>query len=303
MSIAEYLTQQFLNGLSLGSIYALVAIGLAMVFGILRLINFAHGDLVMVGAFVMVFAMNAEIGFIWAGVIAIIATVITGLLMERIAYRPLRGAPDVTLLLTSFAVTMVLENFFVMAFSAHPRPFRVPDFLSSLEWLGALGMPNVVISRVNIATILVTFLAMAVLTYIVRNTQLGVSMRATAEDLMAAQLMGININKVVVWAFILGSAMAAIAGAFWAGRVGKVEPFMGFIPSIKAFVAAVIGGFGSLPGAVLGGYILGFTEIFLVGFMPEGTSGYRDAMVFVILIIVLLVRPRGILGSREREKI
>jgi branched-chain amino acid transport system permease protein len=179
----------------------------------------------------------------------------------------------------------------------------VPDFLGRLEWLGALGMPNVVISRVNLATILVTCLTMAILTYIVTKTQLGVSMRATAEDLMAAQLMGININKVVVWAFVLGSAMAAIAGAFWAGRVGRLEPFMGFIPSIKAFVAAVIGGFGSLPGAVLGGYILGFAEIFLVGFMPEGTSGYRDAMVFIILIIVLLVQPRGLLGSRDREKI
>jgi branched-chain amino acid transport system permease protein len=303
VSPVEYIVQQLINGLSLGSIYALVAIGLAMVFSILRLINFAHGDLMMVGAYTMVFLMLAGVSFLVAAVAAGVVVILTGVLMERIAYRPLRGAPLVASLLTSLAVTWVLENSFVMTVTAHPRNFPLPDWLSPLHWLTSLGMPNVVVSNINLTTVITSLALMAVLTFIVKFTKVGASMRATAEDLMAAQLMGININKVIVWAFILASGMASVAGLLWAARVGKVEPLMGFIPGLKAFVAAVIGGFGSIPGAVLGGFILGFAEVLIVGFMPEGTSGYRDAVVFLILILMLLIRPNGILGSTDREKI
>lgn len=303
MDFVGYVSQQFINGLSLGSIYALVAIGLAMVFGILRLINFAHGDLLMVGAFVALALITIGLPFPLVAIGAAIIVAIAGVLMERIAYRPVRGSSDVTLLLTSFAVTMVLENSFVMFFSAQPRNFPIPDYLSQLHWLDFIGLPAVSISRVNMAVIGTTIIMLVLVTYFVRYTKVGTQMRATAEDLTAAQLMGININRVIMWAFIVGSALAGLAGVLWGARIGKIDPLMGFIPVLKAFTAAVIGGFGSIPGAVLGGYLLGFAEVFLVGFLPEGTSGYRDALVFVILIIVLLLRPNGILGSTEREKV
>jgi branched-chain amino acid transport system permease protein len=303
MSVLGYVTQQFINGLSLGSIYALLAIGLAMVFGILRLINFAHGDLMMVSSFAALGLITLGLPFPLVAIGAIVVAAIAGVTMERLAYRPVRGSPDVVLLLTSFAVTMILENMFVMTVSAQPRNFPVPSYLSQLFWLDGIGLPNVVLSSVNLTTICTAIVALILLTWFVKYTKVGTAMRATAEDLTAAQLMGININVVIMWAFIVGSAMAGVAGVLWGARIGKIDPLMGFLPVLKAFTAAVIGGFGSIPGAVVGGYVLGFGEVFLVGFLPQDLTGYRDAFVFLILIIVLLFRPNGILGSTEREKV
>jgi branched-chain amino acid transport system permease protein len=217
-----------------------------------------------------------------------------------VAYRPVRGAPDVMMLLSSLAVSIFIENVFVMLLSPVPRSFREvsPDFLDVVNHWGPLTLSNV-----NLVTLAVTLVAFGLLTVFVTRTRLGVSMRATAEDLMGAQLVGININRVVQVAFAVGSALAAAAGLLWAARLGKIDPLMGFIPLLKAFVAAVIGGFGSLAGAVLGAYVLGFAEIFLIGFLPPSLSSYRDAFVFLLLIVVLLVRPNGILGSAEREKV
>ncbi len=298
MSFGQF-GQQFVNGLSLGSIYALVAIGLAMIFGILRLINFAHGEVLMLGAFATYFYARSGLPFLVVAVLAVLTTIVIGLAMERVAYRPARGAPDVALLLTSLGVSIALQNAAVLAFSAQPKRFPTPTLIEQQVNLGA----GVQISGTNLVTVGVALALMAGLTLFVTRTQLGISMRATAENVTAAQLMGINITTVIVAAFVIGSAMAGVAGILWGARVGRIEPLMGFIPVLKAFVATVIGGFGSIPGAVLGAYILGFGEIFLVAWLPDALTSYRDAFVFTALILVLLVRPQGILGSTEPEKI
>ncbi len=300
MGSMDYLVQQTMNAFSLGSVYALVAIGLAMVFGILRLINFAHGDLMMVACYIAFFLTTTGLSFIPVIVIAILVTTVLGILMERVAYRPVRGAPDVIMLLTSLAVSMFIENIFIMFLSPVPRSFRgvTPKVLDIVNHWGPVN-----ISNINLITIGITAVLFGLLYFFVKRTELGISMRATSEDLMASQLVGINIDRVIVTAFILGSSLAGIAGILWAARLGKIDPLMGFIPLLKAFVAAVIGGFGDLAGAVLGAYVLGFAEIFLIGFLPPALSSYRDAFVFLILIVVLLIRPNGILGSTEREKV
>jgi branched-chain amino acid transport system permease protein len=298
MSGAEF-GQQFINALSLGSIYALVAIGLAMVFSILRLINFAHGEALMIGAISAV--TLAQTGLPWPvwSLLAVAITILAGLIQERIAYRPMRGAPDVTLLLTSLGVSIALQNGALLTFGSQPKAFPTPQLLT-----GQILFPGgVQISRVNLVTVLTAIILMVVLTWFVTRTQTGISMRATAENAMAARLMGININTVIVAAFLLGAALAGVAALLWGARVGRVEYNMGFIPVLKAFVATVIGGFGSIPGAVLGAYILGFGEIFLVALLPDDLTSYRDAFIFGALILILLLRPQGILGSSEAEKI
>jgi branched-chain amino acid transport system permease protein len=298
MSGAEF-GQQFINALSLGSIYALVAIGLAMVFSILRLINFAHGETLMIGAVAGVVLADRGLPWpVWLP-LAVLITVGAGWLMERIAYRPMRGAPDVTLLLTSLGVSIALQNGALLTLGSQPRPFPTPEVLGGqIQLAGGLQ-----ISRVNLVTIATAVVLMIALTWFVTRTQTGIAMRATAENAMAARLMGINTNTVIVAAFLIGAALAAVAGFLWGSRVGRVEYDMGFIPVLKAFVATVIGGFGSIPGAVLGAYILGFGEIFLVALLPDYLTSYRDAFIFAALILILLIRPQGILGSTEPEKI
>ena len=298
MSAAEF-GQQFVNALGLGSIYALVAIGLAMVFGILRLINFAHGEVLMLGAFAAYYLAQAGLPFPVVALLAVLATVAAGLLMERVAYRAIRGAPDVALLLTSLAVSIVLQNGALLAFDAQPKPFPTPTAIQQQVAVGG----GVQVSVTNLVTTGVALLLMALLTLFVTRTRLGIAMRAAAENAMAAQLMGINLTTVIVAAFAIGSVLAGVAGILWGARVGRIEPLMGFIPVLKAFVATVIGGFGSIPGAVLGAYLLGFGEIYLVALLPGELSGYRDAFVFAALIVILLFRPQGILGSTEPEKI
>lgn len=298
MGFAE-LAQQFINALGLGSIYALVAVGLAMVFGILRLINFAHGEVLMLGGYAAIyFALNGW-PFWLVAILAVISTVIAGVIMERIAYRPVRGAPDVALLLTSLGVSIALQNVALLVFGTQPKSFPTPPLMSGQIQLGG----GVQISAANLTSLLVTLALMVGLTWFVTKTATGTQMRATAENAMAARLMGININTVIVAAFVVGSALAGVAAILYGARVGRVEYNMGFIPVLKAFVATVIGGFGSIPGAVLGGFILGFAEIFLVSFLPDSLTKYRDAFVFAGLILILLVRPQGILGSTEPEKI
>lgn len=299
MSTLELILQQCINALSLGSVYALTAIGLAMVFGILRLINFAHGDLMMLGAYIALGLTFVGVP-LWAIALITAALVaLAGALMERIAYRPLRGAPDVAMLLTSFAVTIFLQNAALLLVSPRSRAFPTPPALQE-PWqpFGAL-----VVSRLDLTTIGVTIVLLLLLTMFVTRTTLGISMRAASTDLVGAQLVGVNLNKVILTAFVIGSALAGVAGIIWGMRAGKIDPFMGFRPVLLAFVASVIGGFGSLPGAVLGGFTLGMLEIMLQAFLPSGLSSYRDAFVFLTLILVLLLRPNGILGSTAPEKI
>ena len=298
MSGAE-LAQQIVNALGLGSIYALVAVGLAMVFGILRLINFAHGEVLMLGGYAAVFFALNGWSFWMVALLSVIATIIIGVIMERVAYRPVRGAPDVALLLTSLGVSIALQNLAMLVFGTQPKAFPTPEAMGGQISLGG----GVQVSTVNVISIATAIVMMFLLTFFVTRTSIGTQMRATAENAMAAKLMGINVNTVIVAAFIVGSALAGVAGLLYGARVGRIEYTSGFIPVLKAFVATVIGGFGSIPGAVLGGFILGFAEIMLVSLLPDDLTKYRDAFVFGALILILLVRPQGILGSTEPEKI
>jgi branched-chain amino acid transport system permease protein len=298
MITIQYLVQQAINAISIGSLYALMAIGLAMVFGILRLINFAHGDLIMVGSYTALLLLVIGLPFWVAALGGITASSVAGLVMERVAYRPIRGAPDVAMLLTSFAVTIFLENTAIILFRPTSRPFPAPPILSSVITLGPFRF-----AILDLIAIVVAGILLILLTLFVTRTEVGISMRAASQDLLAAQLMGINVNRVIAYAFAIGSMLAGVVGLLWSARVGKVDPLMGFYPVLKAFVASVIGGLGNLPGAVLGGYVLGILEILLQGLLPANLTPFRDAFVFAVLIILLLFRPNGILGTTEREKI
>jgi branched-chain amino acid transport system permease protein len=214
-----------------------------------------------------------------------------------VAYRPIRGAQDVAMLLTTFAVTIFLENTAILLFNPSSRPFPAPNFMNSAVNIGPLR-----VNSVDIIAIVVAGILLVLLTFFITRTDAGTSMRAVSQDLLASRLMGINTNRVFITAFGIGSLLAGVVGILWSSRVGKIDPLMGFYPVLKAFVASVIGGLGSLPGAVLGGYILGILEILLQGILPATLTPYRDAFVFSILIILLLFRPNGLLGVTEQEK-
>ncbi len=295
MLTPAYIFQQFINALNMGSIYALVAIGLTMVYGILRLINFAHGDMMTVGAYLALAALTTLALPAWAAlIIPMFVVAALGILIERLAYRPLRGAPEVAMLITSLAISSLIENGATMTLTAQPRPVRLPAGLT--QRIEALGLNFSVMDIVIIALAIVLMIA---LTVFVRRTTLGIAMRACSENVRVTQLMGVDVNRVIAVAFAISAGLAAAAGVLWSGKFGIVDPFTGFVPGLKAFVAAVIGGIGNIPGAMLGGYLLGFAEVFFVAFMPPEVSGYRDAFVFVLLLVVLLVRPSGLLGARE----
>jgi len=324
MTLVYYALQQVINALSIGSLYALMAVGLAMVFGILRLVNFAHGDLIMVAAYIAAGVLFLGLPLPLAILVVILSTMGVGLLMERIAYRPIRGAPDVAALLTSFAVGQILQNGTLLTTRFLQQPtqiaFPAPAILSGVVALGPLT-----VSRVNLVALAAGLLLLIALSYFVTRTTLGLSMRATAEDMTAAQLVGIDLNRVVATAFAIGSGLAAVAGLLFAVQAGQITPFMGFSPVLKAFIAAVIGGFGSIGGAVVGGFALGGLEVlltaipgigdilppglvapavktFLQTWLPGTLTSYRDAFVFVVLILMLLFRPNGILAGETREE-
>lgn len=298
MTAAEYLVQQAVNAISAGSLYALMAIGLAMVFGILRLVNFAHGDIIMAGSYATLLLNLAGLPFWAAAASGIVISGGVGVLMERLVYRPIRGSGDVAMLLTSFAATIFLENLGIMAFGATSRPFPSPAALSAVVEIGSIR-----IAGLNLVSIGVTALLLVLLSLFVTKTQTGISLRAVAQDLTAARLMGVNVNKVIAAAFLIGSTLAGVVGILWSARAGRIDPLMGFQPVLKAFVASVIGGLGSVPGAILGGYVLGSLEILLQGLLPTHLAPFRDAFVFLVLIIILLFRPKGFLGDGEKEKI
>jgi branched-chain amino acid transport system permease protein len=323
VNFVYYLIQQGVNALSIGSLYALMAVGLAMVFSILRLINFAHGDLMMVAAYIAAFSLLAHLPFEIAVLLMLSGTVLLAIGLERVAYRPIRGAPDVTALLTSFAVGQILQNGTLLSTRLLGRPIQIafpaPAVLSGVLTFGPITVP-----RLNIVSLIAGVVLLVGLSLFVNRTTLGLSMRAAAADRETAQLMGININRVVATAFGLGGGLAAVAGLLFAVQAGQINPYLGFTPVLKAFVAAVIGGFGSISGAVVGGYVLGALEVFLTAlpgigdilppgtvsantraflrqWLPSSLTSYRDAFVFVALILMLLFRPNGILGRRDRE--
>jgi len=296
--MSAYVLEQVFNGLILGSMYALVAIGFSMIYGIVRLINFAHGDIVMVGAFVTL-ALIAVPGlpFPLIALLVMAAGLILGVLIERAAFRPMRGAPQVTGFIASLAVSILMQNLGVLILTAQPRNFMLPEYLQTIFHLGPLT-----VRAIDLAILIASVVLMAVLVLMVKRTRLGIAMRATAENIDAARLMGININRVIMFAFAIGSSLAGMAGLMWGGKFGQIDPLLGFVPGLKAFVAAVIGGVGSIPGAMLGGYLLGLAEVLFVGLLPPIYSAYRDAFVFGTLILILLILPNGLLGRSVEER-
>ena len=262
--------QQMINGFSLGSMYALIAIGYTMVYGVLRLINFAHGDIMMVGAYCTLFSMTSlNLPFVFALLFAVTMAIILGVSIDMVAYKPLRKAPRISLLITAIGVSFLLENTFQVIFGATPRKFDVPEFFTQI---------------VDIAHL-----------FILYKTKYGIAIRALAFDITTVHLMGINANFIISIVFCLGSALAAVGGVFWAVSYPSIDPLMGILIGLKAFAAAVLGGIGSVVGAVLGGFIIGFTEVVAVAFLPE-LAGFKDAFAYIFLILVLLFKPTGILG-------
>ncbi len=289
--------QQMVNGLSLGSLYALIAIGYTMVYGILRLINFAHGDLIMVSAYVAVMGVG---WFRWpwplALGVAMAATGFLGVLLELGAYRPLRGAPRISLLISAIAASFLLENLALVLMGGIPRPFPVPAWIT-----GSLVLGGTYIPLLSLVIPAVTLGLLAMLFVLIYRTQAGRAMRAIASDLETTSLMGVNVNRIISLAFLVGSLLAGCGGLLWSMKYPQVNPFMGIVPGLKAFIAAVLGGIGNLTGAVVGGLLLGFLEVMLVALFPAW-SGYRDALAFALLIVLLLVRPTGLLGEALGEE-
>ena len=291
----NYILSQLVNGLKLGSIYAIIAIGYSMVYGILKLINFAHGDLLTVGVYTMLVLMGFAGLPIWLVVIVGCAVAIAvGVLMERLAYRPLRGSGEETTLISSLAVSVFLQNLLSMIFTPQKKAFHLPDYLTQTHRIGSISL-----STMNIITFILIVVILVALTLLLKKTKIGMAMRACSDNLTASCLMGIKINTVVVTAFVIGSGLAALSGLMLSGKYKTIEPMMGFVPGLKAFCAAVLGGIGSLNGAVLGGFIIGIAEMLFAGLMPSDITPYRDAFIFLLLIVVLLVKPNGILGSAE----
>jgi len=306
----ENLGQQLINGLSLGSIYALIALGYTMVYGVLRFINFAHGDVFMIGAFSGLYFYR-WLNPLLAGwpemlralvilLLAMAACSLLGVIIEKLAYKPLRGRGRLIVLITAIGVSLFLEYTAQLVFGAAPRGF--PSLISSQTY-GGNGVPMVT-SR-QLIVLGVTIVLLVVLRLVVMRTRMGLAMRALSLNPTAAALMGVNLNATISFTFALGSALAGAAGIFYAMLYQAIDPFMGMMPGIKAFVAAVLGGIGNLPGAALGGVIIGVTETLVVGYSQNIgiPPGYRDAVAFVILILILLFKPSGLLGKVEREKV
>ena len=361
MSI-EMFIQHLFNALALGALYGLIAIGYTMVYGILRLINFAHGDIFMLGAYLVFFTtitfMPAWVAVLllgltlvifyttfigwgqrppmwfWAGIVfalcvggyyafmapqdftppwavavafAILVTSAIGITVDRVAYRPLRDAPRISALISAIGMSFFIESAAVVVFSGLPRPVRQPEalvtpFIFSLESITGNAESVVRVSPLALIVPAISLVLILGLLWIIYRTKPGLAMRAISKDIETTRLMGVSVNKVIALTFGLGSALAAAAGIMWSLRYPQIFPYMGMIPGLKAFIAAVFGGIGSVPGAMIGGLMLGFMEIFIVAFFPH-LSGYRDAFAFILLIVILLWRPTGLMGEKLKEKI
>lgn len=302
MNAGVFFLQNFFNALMLGGLYALIAVGYTMVYGILRLINFAHGDIMMMGVYFAFYtAVLLSTPPLVASIVAIAGAAGLGFLIDRVAYKPLRNAPRISALITAIGMSFFLESFAVVVFGAIPKPF-IQIFKDKTILNKVLEVAGARIPLLTFLVIITTAIILVILFFIVYKTKIGMAMRAISMDIPTTSLMGINVDGVIGFTFALGSALAAASGIMWAMRYPNVYPYMGFMPGMKAFIAAVVGGIGSIPGAVVGGLILGFIEIFMVSYFPT-FSGYRDAFAFIILIIILLVKPSGILGKKAVEKV
>ncbi len=290
----EKFIQQLINGLHVGSIYALIALGYTMVYGIIKLINFAHGDILMIGAFSAYFMISAGIPIPLVIIISIILCILVGVIVERFAYKPLRNAPRISALITAIAVSLFIENLFMVLFKPDPRPFPkivdIPNF----------NIGSIQIEGITFVTIIISVILMVALEIFVNKTKTGKAMKATSEDPQASLLMGININKTISITFAVGSGLAAVGGILYSMAYPLIDPYMGMMPGLKAFVAAVLGGIGIIPGAMFGGVIMGVAESLTKSYISSQLS---DAVVFGILIVVLIVKPAGLFGKDTREKV
>lgn len=297
MTIDVFL-QHLANGISLGSLYALIAIGYTMVYGILRLINFAHGEIFMLSTYVALYGV-AMFTLPWqlAFLLAILLTGLMGVLIEKAAYSPLRESPKMSVLISAIGISFFLQNLGLVIFTGRPKTFPRPDFFAKMFDFGGIK-----IMSLTFVIPVVTAIFLAILVFLVNKTKMGMAMRAVSKDFETARLMGIDVDKVISYTFFIGSALAAVGGIMWGMKFPRIDPLLGLLPGLKCFIAAVVGGIGSITGAVIGGFFLGLGEIMLVAFFPE-FSGYRDAFAFVLLIIILLVKPTGIIGEKMTEKV
>lgn len=287
--------EQLINGLRTGSIYALIAIGYTMVYGIAKMINFAHGDIIMVGAYALYFSISVlGLPVPIALLITVIICGVLGVMIEKVAYKPLRSAPPLAVLITAIGMSFFLQSESLLIFGSTPIPFQsvIPNVNISIG--------PVVISSITVVTLIVTAIAMILLTLFVNKTKLGSAMRAVSEDKGAAELMGINVNSTISMTFAIGSALAAVAGVLYICQYQSMKPTLGALPGIKAFVAAVLGGIGSIPGAMIGGILLGLIESVSKAYI---STELADAIVFGVLIVVLLFRPSGLLGKKKIVKV
>lgn len=299
----DYFLELFLGGLTRGSIYALIALGYTMVYGIIELINFAHGEIYMIGALtalivisiLTLMGMNTIAILLIAGVVAVIYSSAYGYTVEKIAYKPLRNAPRLSALISAIGMSLFLQNYVLLAQTSDflPFPNLIPDFEFMEPYAHIIGSTEIVI-------LITTAIVMIFLTILIKFTKIGKAMRATSQDKTMAMLVGINVNRIISVTFIAGSATAAIGGVLIASHIGMINFYIGFIAGIKAFVAAVLGGIGSIPGAVLGSFILGWTESFATGYV---SSDYEDVFAFMFLVLILIFRPAGILGRSEKHKV
>jgi len=286
------LLQNLSNGISLGFLFALIAIGYSMVYGILNLINFAHGDIFMMATFFVYYAI-ALFSIPWglAFFVGILLTILLGVSVDRFAYRPLRNSPRISCLCSAIGMSFLLENFAIVVFGGRPKAFFRPEIFTKMYTIF-----NVRIHSVSIVTPVIAILALLVLTYIIHRTKIGLAMRAISRDFDTANLMGININKTIAFTFAIGSGLAAIGAILWALRYPQIYPYMGIFPGWRAFAAAIMGGIGSIRGATLGGFLVGLLSIMIVVFLPA-LAGYKDAFIFIGVIIVLSFKPKGLFGE------
>jgi branched-chain amino acid transport system permease protein len=290
--------QHTLNGLTLGSVYALIAIGYTMVYGILRLINFAHSEIFMLGAYFVFWGITLfYLPWALAMVGAVIVTASVGILVDRVAYRPLRDAPRISALISAIGVSFFLQNVTIVVFGALPRQVYRPSWLEDPILMG-----DVRVLPLTLFVPALSLLLMLGLVWIVYKTKPGLGMRAISKDIETSYIMGVPVNRIISLTFGIGSALAAASGIMWALRYPQLQPVMGSIPGFKAFIAAVFGGIGSIPGAVIGGVMLGVIEIMAVAFFPD-LAGYRDAFAFVLLIVILLLKPTGLMGEKLEDKV
>ncbi|MCX5806511.1 MAG: branched-chain amino acid ABC transporter permease [Proteobacteria bacterium] len=290
----SYILQQLINAFQLGSIYALIALGYTMVYGILTMINFAHGDLFMVGAFLcFVAAVFLKLSFVPVMLISMFGVALLGVLIERLAYKPLRQAPRVSAIITALGVGLFLENF---TLALNPYPKQIPQLMSNTTWT-ILGLS---ISSLQVFIIVLSLLLMLILDLIVRKTMVGIAMRAISWDKATVPLMGVPMNLIISATFAIGASLGGAAGVMYGLAYPVIDPYMGIMIGWKAFISAVVGGIGNIRGAMIGGYILGMVEILVVAFFP---STYRDFVAFALLLVLLIFRPYGILGKPHPQKV